>query len=144
MLGLIGKLSLFNVTSWDTNSEILFGQDQRHEADATEANVVTSLRTDAASASIGTMGGFDVKVIEDRKHALLLDLDIPAYLVPSSTPGHSHLYVDVEIGEHDYFSLLDQLARCGVIQQGVANSARRKGGTSLRLPWKRKGTEGNG
>lgn len=30
-----------------------------------------------------------------RKHTILLDLDVPAKLVPSTTEGHSHLYIDI-------------------------------------------------
>lgn len=68
-------------------------------------------------------------------HAVLLDLDVPAYLVPSTTPGHTHLYVDVRCKEEDYFGLLDALVRCGVIELGYAQASKAKGGTYLRLPW---------
>lgn len=73
--------------------------------------------------------------IDSDRHAVLLDLDLPAYLVPSSTPGHSHLYIDVDVPQDDYFDLLDVLARCGVVEPGYAASSKAKGGTYLRLPW---------
>lgn len=88
------------------------------------ANAVASLR--------------DYSHMKTKYHALLLDLDVPAYLVPSTTPGHSHLYVDVAINEDDYFELLDMLADCGVIEEGYAIASKRKGGTFLRLPWVKK------
>lgn len=71
-------------------------------------------------------------------HALLLDLDVPAYLVPSSTPGHSHLYVDVEI-DHDRWKLLiHALADAGVIEKGYAEASINRGASYLRLPWVKK------
>ena len=65
---------------------------------------------------------------------------MPAWLIPSSTPGHSHLYVDVSIREDAYFQLLDALANAGVIQRGYADASKRRGGTALRLPWIKKET----
>lgn len=46
--------------------------------------------------------------VDSKYHAVLLDLDVPAYLVPSTTPGHSHLYIDVAVPKSDYFSLLER------------------------------------
>ena len=121
LLGLLGALRLFKVTKWDEDSSVTYSKEEREPAlSIVEANVSTSIR-------------------EDRDgHALLIDLDVPAYLVPSSTPGHSHLYVDVAIPQATYFRLLDLLAEAGVIQYGYANSSKHRGGTALRLPWIKK------
>lgn len=67
-------------------------------------------------------------------HAPVLDLDLPAKLVPSSTPGHHHLYIDIEVEQDKYWNLLDALADCGIIERGYANASKRKGGTFVRVP----------
>lgn len=71
------------------------------------------------------------------RHVVALDLDIPAYLVPSSTGGHSHLYIDVPGGIpwEDYRPLLEQLAKCKVIEPGYADVSIKRGHSDLRLPW---------
>ncbi len=88
-----------------------------------EANIVGSLINDESSPA---------------RHAIVLDLDVPAYLVPSSTPGHSHLYIDVEIEEQDYWDLIHRLADLGVVEQGWYYSGLNKGYTAVRLPWIKK------
>ena len=105
---------MFKVTKWDEDSSVPFSQEETDES--------SSIREDA-----------------DDSHALLLDLDVPAWLIPSSTEGHSHLYVDVKIPSRHYWPLLDALADAGVIQRGYANSSKHRGGTALRLPWVKKG-----
>lgn len=32
-----------------------------------------------------------------KLHAPILDIDVPVDLVPSTTPGHSHLYIDFTV-----------------------------------------------
>jgi hypothetical protein len=124
VLSLIGKLRLFQVTRWDEDSSVTYSQEMRQPASSVmDANISTSIREDDA-----------------ERHALLLDLDVPAWLIPSSTEGHSHLYVDVSIREDAYFQLLDALANAGVIQRGYADASKRRGGTALRLPWIKKET----
>lgn len=127
VLGLIANLRLFKVTKWDEDSSVTYSQEQRQPATSiSEANIATSIREDIGDPSAKPV------------HALLIDLDVPAWLVPSSTPGHSHLYVDVAIQEDAYFRLLRELANCGVIQNGYAGSSIHRGGTALRLPWVKK------
>lgn len=124
-LTLIANLMLYKVTKWDDDSKVAYSQEEREKAPGlAQANVSTSLRTDA-----------------EGMHAVLLDLDVPAALIPSSTPGHSHLYIDVKVEEATYFRLLDALADAGVIQRGYANSSKHRGGTALRLPWVKKPQE---
>lgn len=127
VLSLIANLRMFKVTTWDEDSSVTYSQEQREPAkDIGEANIATSIREDIGDP------------FAEPVHALLIDLDVPAYLVPSSTPGHSHLYVDVAIQQNAYFRLLDALAECGVIQHGYAVSSQARGGTALRLPWVKK------
>jgi len=50
-------------------------------------------------------------------HKPVIDLDVPARLVPSKTPGHFHLYIDVEMEWDDYSELLWALAKAGIVEQ---------------------------
>ena len=71
-------------------------------------------------------------------HAPCIDLDVPAVLVPSSTPGHSHLYIDVPMTWEQYEAILTALADAGVMEQGYYRASKLRKGTHLRLPWVRK------
>ena len=71
-------------------------------------------------------------------HKLILDLDLPAQLIPSTTAGHFHLYVDKEIPWRTYKKLLKVLAQAGLIEQGYANVSLERGYTAARLPWIKK------
>lgn len=72
-------------------------------------------------------------------HRPVLDIDFPAELVPSSTPGHFHLYLDRFMSWERYEKLLTALAEAGVIEQGYADAAIRRGYSAVRLPWIKKG-----
>lgn len=72
------------------------------------------------------------------RHRVLLDLDVPAWLIDSSTPGHSHLYVDVGCSWPDYLQFLKAAERIGLIEPGYLAASEARGYTSLRLPWVRK------
>lgn len=130
LLSLLGRLKTWKVTEFATDSDGLENwDDNRVEATITEgANLVSSNQVN---------GWLSPQLSE--YHAVLLDLDVPAFLVPSTRPGHSHLYIDVAVPEEKYFALIDQLADCGVIERGYANASKKKGGTFLRLPWVKKG-----
>lgn len=67
-------------------------------------------------------------------HHPVLDLDFPARLLPSSTPGHFHLYLDgIEISWEKYAKLLTTLAEVGIISEGYLDAALQRGYTSVRL-----------
>lgn len=68
------------------------------------------------------------------KHVVALDIDMPAQLFPSKTPGHYHLYIDKVMEWDDYVELLNALAKAGIIEQGYAAASIAKGCTALRLP----------
>lgn len=67
-------------------------------------------------------------------HAPVIDLDWPCRLVPSSTPGHFHLYIDCEVNSGAYFDMLDAMARAGVVEEGYANVSRERGASFVRKP----------
>jgi hypothetical protein len=68
-------------------------------------------------------------------HRPVIDLDFPAKLVPSSTEGHFHLYLDHRITWAKYEALLKALADADVIEPGYAASSIRRGYSAVRLPW---------
>lgn len=74
-------------------------------------------------------------------HAPVLDLDFPAYLVPSSTPGHSHLYLERPMSEDQYFALLTALGEAGILEKGYVNACIARGFSVVRTPWTTKEKE---
>jgi hypothetical protein len=123
---LFGRLVTRKVTNWTNSGDM--GEDiPPKERMDYGANIVTSEHRNNS----GTY------------HALLLDIDHPAWLVRSSTPGHFHLYIDVPGGirHGDYLTLLNVLADVGVIERGYANASAARGFSSLRLPWIKKGQD---
>ena len=81
----------------------------------------------------GTYGGGNTNIVEvdseneanlissltvNDTHAPVIDLDLPARLLPSKTPGHFHLYLDVEMPHDDYFKLLKVMSEVGLVEEG--------------------------
>lgn len=130
LLALLQQLKLHRNVKWEA-ADYEEGDDGREEAPALEdAEAASSLR------HVTTFDGE-----EDRYHAVLLDLDVPAWLIPSSTPGHSHLYVDLHCHQDDYFEFLEAAVKVGLVEEGYVGACESRGATSLRLPWVRKGSE---
>ncbi len=77
-------------------------------------------------------------LLTNGRHAPCIDLDVPALLFPSSTDGHSHLYIDVELAWQDYLRVLAVLAAVGIVEKGFYESAKQRGASRLRLPHIRK------
>jgi hypothetical protein len=76
---------------------------------------------------------------DDGLHRPALDIDIPMTVVPSSTPGHCHLYFDeVALTWPQYEALLIALADAGIIEQGYLRASQERTQTILRLPGVRK------
>lgn len=72
-------------------------------------------------------------------HSPVLDIDFPARLVPSSTPGHFHLYLDgLAIDWARYEPLLNALAEAGVVGKGYVARSIERGQSVVRLPHSRK------
>lgn len=74
----------------------------------------------------------------DGMHRPILDIDFPVHVVPSSTEGHFHLYLDKPMDFDAYQELLKALARAGIIESKYASVSLARGYTSVRLPWIRK------
>lgn len=103
------------------------GDADRPVVELTEANVVSSLRR-------GEQPG------PYARHRPVLDLDLDAHLVPSSTPGHWHLYIERDVPDDLFWELCDLLAKVGILQDGYVSACKSRGYTSVRLPWVKKET----
>lgn len=81
-------------------------------------------------------------VCSDRKdglHIPILDVDMPAMLLKSSTYGHYHLYIDKPMTWKNYCKLLDVLAEVGILEPGFVSVSKRRKRTQVRTPWTKKG-----
>lgn len=85
-------------------------------------------------------GSSHTNATKSRLHKPVLDLDISAMLVPSSTSGHFHLYLDKVLPWSDYEKLLKVLKEVGIIEPGYAHACIARQETWVRLPWVRKGS----
>jgi hypothetical protein len=97
-----------------------FPSDTREESDPEKAHVVSSLGPDG------------------KTHHPVLDIDVPAELIPSTTPGHSHLYLDVDMNWGQLQMLLAALHAAGIIERGYMDASIARGFTCVRLPWVKK------
>lgn len=95
------------------------GKEIRHVVPLDEANLVASLRSDG-------------------RHSPALDIDSPIRAIPSSTPGHHHLYLERPITWRAYRRLLRALRAAGYVENAVYWRSLDRGATFLRLPWVRK------
>lgn len=66
------------------------------------------------------------------KHMPCIDLDVPCRLVPSSTEGHYHLYIDVEIEREKYWEILRTLSEAGIVEEGFYALSVQRGASFLR------------
>lgn len=74
-------------------------------------------------------------------HRPVLDIDFPVTVIPSTTPGHGHLYIDKPMSWTRYKKLLLALEAAGIIQPGYVDASVERGYTSVRLPWIKKSKE---
>lgn len=119
---------LFKVTDWgDDNSD---DKASNRPSDRTEVGLINEADV-VGSARRGLMNG-------EARHDLVLDIDHPCWLIPSTTPGHYHLYVKLPgagMSNAQHADLLTALANAGVIEWGYASASTARGWTSVRLPW---------
>ncbi|MBT2484828.1 MULTISPECIES: hypothetical protein [unclassified Microbacterium] len=105
----------------DETEDYTEGESRRLTDDIAEANVITS-----------RVSG------EENLHKVILDIDFPAKLVPSSTDGHFHLYIDKAIHWEAYVDLLGAMADAGLVEEGYVSASLERGHTAARLPWVKK------
>lgn len=73
-------------------------------------------------------------ITHDGRQMMILDMDFPHHIEPSTTPGHSHLYLDVPMTKLQWFLLMCALKYAGVIELGFFVWSVRRGGNFVRLP----------
>ena len=76
-----------------------------------------------------------------EQHRPVLDIDFPCAVIPSTTPGHFHLYLDKLLSWEDYEKVLRVLGEVGILEPGYANVSIERRHTAVRVPWIRKGTD---
>ena len=136
---LVNTLTAFVVTKWGTGSEAPDPGTDRETGDIDEAHVVSSLikGTTLTPEEVGTVADFfDAKSLGGR-HQVVLDIDHPAWLVESTTPGHSHLYVELPGGVDwaAYEAFLEAAVGIGLLEPGYVEVSKKRGHTDVRLPW---------
>jgi len=67
-------------------------------------------------------------------HRPVLDIDLPCELIPSSTPGKFHLYIDCPMTWVEYEKLLRALERARILESGYVNASIERKATMLRKP----------
>jgi len=73
---------------------------------------------------------------------VLLDIDFPVQVIPSSSPGKNHLYIDKVLSDEDMDKLLKVLVEVGLVNEGIYDLQWRPSNElTLRLPWVRKGVD---
>lgn len=73
--------------------------------------------------------------LPDGRHAPCIDVDVKALLLPSSTPGHGHLYIEKPMSWFRYRVMLRAMVFAGVVEPGYYRAGVARRGTHLRLPW---------
>lgn len=70
---------------------------------------------------------------ETKQHRLVLDLDFECRLVPSSSPGCYHLYLDgLALESYQAHALVRNLREAGVLEAGFAKNMQRDGRLCVR------------
>jgi len=64
----------------------------------------------------------------------VIDVDVPIYVLPSSTHGHYHLYIDKEMTRGQLLDMLTAMSKAGVVEPGYVSASRERGFTSVRSP----------
>jgi hypothetical protein len=93
----------------------------REQVDEKDANLIGSIVK-------GDLG------VGSALHMPVIDIDFPCELIPSSTPGHFHLYINREVYWGQYSRLLLALSDCKIIEEGYMRAAIHHGGTFVRKP----------
>lgn len=68
------------------------------------------------------------------KHAPVLDIDLPARLVPSSSPEHYHLYIEQLLSWRKYKKLLKAMSDAGIVESAYVKESINRGATFVRTP----------
>lgn len=130
---------LFRVKRWSGDSTAPDTGTSYEETDSLdEADIVTSVVREPSITLDDLLKKGYVSVSDQPMHMPVLDIDIPAALVDSTTPGRHHLYIDAQMSWETYVRLLDVMAEAGILEIGYVKASIERGFTAVRLPWVRK------
>jgi hypothetical protein len=101
-------------------------------ADMEKANLITSKVAGQPEPESADPWGGDVR------HKPVIDIDLPVKVLPSSTEGHHHLFIDAEITWDEYVELLELLVRLALVEPGYVSASKDRGYSCVRLPWVKK------
>ena len=128
---------LFKVLKWVTGGDSA-AFDKSMEPDPLKNLEATTDLNEADIVTSEVVQLFDFPGSE-RRHMIMFDVDIPMVVIPSTTPGHNHVYFpNTHVSKETLFNLLDALASAGIVERGYAEASKARGFTVLRLPWVRK------
>lgn len=82
---------------------------------------------------IGSQSSLDQGARRDW-HYPVLDIDFQAYLLPSKTPGHFHLYLEKAVPHDAYMALMKALADAQIIQRGYYEASKNQKQSFVRPP----------
>lgn len=68
----------------------------------------------------------------------MLDLDSDHWYSESSTPGHAHLVIGINLNFAALEEIVNVLARHGILQNGIKNQLEDRGCLTLRMPGMKK------
>lgn len=82
----------------------------------------------------------DDALLEGHLHHVVIDLDHPATLVPSTQPDHGHLYVRLPrpVEWDTYLAWLEASAAIGLISRNYLRHCKVRKSSMVRLPWIKK------
>lgn len=128
-MGLLDALPMFARVNKLVRANILSPSGEMGE-------LLAEIKNEPAKEDITSVRDANLITSERRPgyHIPVLDLDLEAKLIPSSTPGHWHLYIDKELKWDAYLKLLEALKETGIIQEGFYAGAKERGYSSVRLP----------
>lgn len=106
---------LFNQPDLEAYEKHKVMGDARAAVDVSQANLISS-------------------EVSRGKHMPVIDCDFGVQAIPSSTPGHYHLYLDQELTWDQYKALLDGFHKAGLIQDGWYDNAMSDERSYVRLP----------
>jgi hypothetical protein len=75
---------------------------------------------------------------EDGMHRPVIDIDLPCRLVPSSTPGHFHLYLELPMSEERFLALMAALGTAGVVSSFYSKAVQARRQAFVRCEWVKK------
>lgn len=74
------------------------------------------------------------KIKDSDLHAPVIDIDLPCMLVPSSQPGHFHLYINRVMEWEKFVAILEALEDARVIGPGYLRYTKKRGYATVRYP----------